>query len=68
MTLIETVKLTADEKGAYVAHFNDLAGQKRQMRHSDGVHFEQPAYELIGDLALKRLREVSPRFKSLAAE
>ena len=66
--LIETAKLTSDEQGAYAAHFNDLTGQKRLMRSSDGVHLEQPAYELIGDLVLKRLREVSPRFKSIAAE
>lgn len=66
VTLIETEPLTADEKGAYASHFNDLAGQKRQMRAGDGVHFEMPAYELIGDLVLKRLRQVSPRFKSLA--
>ena len=68
VTLIETAKVTSDEKGAYAAYFNDLAGQKRLMRASDGVHFEQPAYELIGDLVLKRLREVAPRFKSIAAE
>ena len=68
VTLLDTVKLTADETGAYLAHFNDLAGQKRLMRASDGVHFEQPAYEVIGDLVLKRLRELSPRFKSAAAE
>ncbi len=68
VTLIETATLTVDEKGAYAAYFNDLAGQKRLMRASDGVHFEQPAYELIGDLVMKRLREVSPRFKSMAAE
>ena len=66
--LIETAKITADEKGAYVAHFKDLAGSLRQMRAGDGVHFEQPAYELFADLVLKRLRESSPRFKKLAAE
>ena len=68
VALIETAKLTTDEKGAYVAHFNDLGGQKRQMRAGDGVHFEQPAYEVIGDLVLKRLRELSPRFKITTSE
>ena len=68
VTLIDTTKVTSDEKGVYAAYFNDLGGQKRLMRASDGVHFEQPAYELIGDIVLKRLREVSPRFKSLATE
>ena len=68
VVLIETGKLTSDEKGAFTAHFNDLTGQKRLMRAGDGVHFEQPAYELIGDLVLKRLREVSPRFKTLGPE
>ncbi len=68
VTLIETAKLTVDDKGAYAAYFNDLAGQKRLMRASDGVHFEQPAYELIGDLVIKRLRDVSPHFKSLVVE
>ena len=68
VTLIETKTLTSDEKGAYQSHFNDLSGQKRQMRASDGVHFEQAAYELIGDLAMKRLKDVSARFKALAAE
>ncbi len=68
VTLIDTASLTTDEKGAYAAHFNDLGGQKRLMRASDGVHFEQPAYEVIGDLVMKRLREVSPRFKSLGPE
>ncbi len=66
VTLIDTATITANEKGAYMAHFNDLSGQKRLMRASDGVHFEQPAYELIGDQVMKRLREVSPRFASLA--
>lgn len=65
VVVIDTVKLTADEKGAYQAHFADLAGQRRQMRAGDGVHFEMPAYELFADVVLKRLREVSPRFAKL---
>lgn len=68
VTLIETRALTSDANGNYQSHFADLAGQKRQMRASDGVHFEQPAYELIGDAVVKRLREVSPRFKALAQD
>jgi len=66
--LIETAPITSDETGAYLAHFKDLAGNVRSMRLSDGVHFEQPAYELFADLVLKRLQEASPRFKALAAE
>ena len=58
MTLIDTTALTGDEKGAYSAYFNDLAGQKRLMRAGDGVHFEQPAYELIGDIVMKRATQV----------
>ncbi|MFM9941710.1 MAG: GDSL-type esterase/lipase family protein [Hyphomicrobiaceae bacterium] len=65
--LIDTIPLTSDAKGAYVAHFKDLAGNLRSMRAGDGVHFEQPAYELFADLVLKKLRDASPRFKALAA-
>ncbi len=68
VTLIDTAKLTADEAGAYTAHFADLTGQKRQMRASDGVHFEQAAYELFGHMVLKRLQEVSPVFAKIANE
>lgn len=64
--LVDTLRLTSDEKGAYQAHFADLSGQRRQMRAGDGVHFEQPAYELFADLVLKRLREASPHFARLA--
>lgn len=67
VSVIETEPLTVDDKGKYTAHFNDLTGHRRQMRAGDGVHFEQAAYELLGDHILKRLREVSPRFKELAA-
>ncbi len=66
--LLETAPLTSDEKGAYIAHFKDLAGTVRAMRAGDGVHFEQPAYELFADLVLKKLRTASPRFKALATE
>jgi hypothetical protein len=66
--LVETARVTSDDKGNYVAHFKDLAGNVRQMRASDGVHFELAAYELLADLVLKKLREVSPRFKSLGPE
>lgn len=66
--LIDTEKMSSDEKGAYTAHFADLAGQKRLMRAGDGVHFELPAYELIADLVLKKLRHASPRFATLVRE
>lgn len=62
VTLIETASLTADENGAYTAHFPDLNGQRRLMRAGDGIHFEMAGYELIANLVLKRLRELSPRF------
>lgn len=64
VTLIETASITADEHGAYTAHFQDLHGQRRLMRAGDGIHFELPGYELIATLVLKRLRELSPRFAS----
>lgn len=63
--LVDTISLTADENGNYQSHFKDLSGQKRQMRASDGLHFEQAGYELISDTILKRLREASPEFKAL---
>ena len=66
--LIETWSLTSDDKGAYLPHFKDLAGNVRAMRLGDGVHFEMPAYELFADLVLKKLKDVSPRFKSLLAD
>lgn len=65
--LIETAPVTGDAMGAYLAHFKDLSGQMRAMRAGDGVHFEQPAYELFADLILKKLREASPHLKQLAA-
>ncbi len=65
VTLVDTVPLTADEEGKYQSHYKDLNGQKRQMRASDGLHFEQAGYELIGDAVLKRLREASVKFKEL---
>ena len=66
LVIIDTAKLTADEKGQYQPHFADLTGQRRQMRAGDGVHFEMAAYELFADLVLKRLKEASPRFAKLA--
>lgn len=66
--LIETARITADEKGAYTAHFKDRNGVLRHMRAGDGVHFEMPAYELFADQVLQRLREVAPTFAKLAAE
>lgn len=66
--LIETASITGDEKGTYLPHFKDLSGTVRPMRLSDGVHFEQPAYELFGDLVLKALKDASPRYKAMAAD
>lgn len=66
VTLVETASITADEHGAYTAHFQDLHGQRRLMRAGDGIHFELPGYELIATLVLKRLRELSPRFAAVS--
>ncbi|MGE0424372.1 MAG: hypothetical protein AB7O88_19075 [Reyranellaceae bacterium] len=66
--LLPTWQITADEKGAYASHFKDLKGVTRLMRANDGVHFAEPAYELIGDSVLKLLRENVPPFKLLAAK
>lgn len=65
VALVETASLTSDDKGKYIAHFADLKGHKRLMRASDGVHFEQAAYELIGRRVLEKLGNVAPRFKLL---
>ena len=59
--------MTVDETGAYTAHFKDLKGVKRLMRADDGVHFQPPAYELIGDAVLRSLRESVTPFKLLGA-
>lgn len=66
--LLPTWPITADAGGAYQAHFKDLKGVTRLMRANDGVHFTDPAYELIGDSVLKLLRENVPPFKLLAAK
>jgi uncharacterized protein len=68
MKLLPTLQLTADDSGAYASHFKDLKGVTRLMRANDGVHFTDPAYELIGDSVLKLLRENVPPFKLLAAK
>jgi hypothetical protein len=65
---LPTWPITADGNGAYQAHFKDLKGVTRLMRANDGVHFTDPAYELIGDLVLKLLRENVPPFKILPAK
>ncbi|MCB1550148.1 MAG: DUF459 domain-containing protein [Hyphomicrobiaceae bacterium] len=64
--LLPTWELTADAKGRYTAHFKDRDGKMQLMRMSDGVHFTAPAYELIADRVLARLREASPHFRTLA--
>jgi hypothetical protein len=66
--LLPTWQMTADENGAYASHFKDLKGTTRLMRANDGVHFTDPAYELIGDSVLKLLRENVPPFKILPAK
>lgn len=68
VAIVDTMSITADEKGHFQSHFKDLSGQKRQMRAGDGVHFEHAGYEVISDAILKRLREVSPEFKQLSGD
>lgn len=64
---LPTWPMTVDETGAYTAHFKDIKGVKRLMRADDGVHFQPPAYELIGDAVLRSLRESVTPFKLLGA-
>jgi hypothetical protein len=66
VTLVPTWTITADDRGAYMPYFNDLSGRKRLMRHADGLHFTEPGYELLGQIAFNKLLEVSPRFKAVA--
>jgi hypothetical protein len=67
VTLISTWTLTADDTGSYMPYFNDLKGHKRLMRHSDGLHFSEPGYELLSHMVFERLLEISPRFRSLTS-
>ena len=62
VALVPIWSLTADDKGAYMPYFNDLSGRRRLMRHSDGVHFSEPGYEVLAHLAFSKLLEISPRF------
>jgi hypothetical protein len=66
VTLVPTWSLTADDKGAYMAYFNDLRGRRRLMRHSDGLHFSDPGYELLAHVTFAKLIEISPRFAAAA--
>jgi uncharacterized protein len=67
VTLVPTWSLTADDKGAYMPYFNDVHGRKRLMRHSDGVHFSDPGYELLAHVTFSKLVEISPRFAAVAS-
>jgi hypothetical protein len=66
VTLLETADVTTDASGAYAAHFRDHNGQLRLMRASDGIHFEQPGYDFIAVLIVRRLRTMLPQFSSIA--
>lgn len=59
--------LTGDDKGVYMPYFNDLRGRRRLMRHSDGLHFSEPGYELLAHIAFNRLLEASPLFTAVAS-
>jgi hypothetical protein len=36
------------------------------MRHSDGLHFSEPGYEVLAHLTFSRLLEISPHFMTVA--
>jgi hypothetical protein len=65
ITLIPTWRLTSDDKGAYMPYFDDLSGRKRLMRHSDGLHFSEPGYELLAHMTFEKVMEVSPLFATV---
>jgi hypothetical protein len=68
ISLVSIWSLTADDKGAYMPYFNDLRGRRRLMRHSDGLHFSEPGYELLANVAFTRLLEASPLFTAVTSE
>lgn len=65
--VVETVQATADEKGSFTPHFNDIGGRKRLMRQPDGVHFTAPGYELLAYMAIAKLLEVSGSLRAMAS-
>jgi uncharacterized protein len=67
VALVATWSVTADDKGAYMPYFDDLKGRKRLMRQADGLHFTEPGNEVLGNLAFKRLLEMSPRFRAVVS-
>jgi hypothetical protein len=67
VALVPTSSFTADDKGAYMAYFNDLRGRRRLMRHSDGLHFSDPGYEVLAHVTFSKLVEISPRFAAVAS-
>jgi hypothetical protein len=62
IALVPTWKLTATADDRYMAHFKDGSGKMQLMRHSDGLHFTRAGYQVVADLVMKRLGEVSPKF------
>jgi hypothetical protein len=67
ISLIPIWSLTADDKGAYMPYFSDLHGRRRLMRHSDGLHFSEPGYELLAHITFNRLLQASPLFTAVAS-
>lgn len=49
--------LTADEAGAYTAHFDDSEGRTRLMRANDGIHFTTRGYDWIADRVFAAMQE-----------
>jgi len=68
VTLVPIWSITTDDRGAYMPYFNDLKGKKRLMRHSDGLHFTEPGYELLGFITFNKLLEISPLFRATAPQ
>jgi hypothetical protein len=67
ISLVPTWDVTADANGAYMPFFKDLHGATRLMRTSDGMHFTDPGQEFLADMVWKRLQEISPTFRAIAA-
>lgn len=65
VALVPVWAITADDKGAYMAHFEDLTGRKRLMRQADGMHFTEAGNEVLGHAAFSKLLEMSPRVRAM---
>lgn len=55
---VDTWHLLATRRGRYTDYLRDAQGQLVLMRAADGVHYTQPAGDLIARAVLKRLNEI----------